>query len=499
MATPAVDTTSTSASTASTDTTTASLTSTSSTDVSTTTTTTSSTTPSLTSASTASDATSASLIDDSDDYDPAAPDDNTNIALRKAKRKSSVTTTTTSATSTTSPSISSATAPHTLMRGLSLRGKAVQSTLSKGLSVALQYTKEKIGQASDMTQEEDSFTQHIDYARTVAAHLKSLAIVLQALIASQQTAILAHDALAATVKKVAARSTLPVLNTPKSGARGDSASGGLAAIEEMSTAFAEGGTSPAAASAVAKVDEGAEDEKTAAGNAGEDSKASAASGLSIQPSAASTTALVSTPAGTVHLVSSFYPYTRRHLSGRLIVSDSYASLLNSVQTLQAAGVKAALAAISQLEIDRLHYDACQNNLRILSTPNSGTNLPATNPPTPHPSDPSLSDDKRRLEHEQWTLKVDAAHLTYLRSKANVEERVDELRAKCSGVLERGLSVIVAIERYEVEAARGLLSDERAGRELSVRKKTNPAAVGIRRSGGQDEAEEEAAEDVTVAT
>ena len=446
---------------------------------------------SVTAASLTSDATSstsASLIDESDDYDDsvASADDTTNIALRKTKRKSSLTHT--SSTSTTAAS--SATTADSILRGFTLRGKAVQSTLSKGLSVALQYTKEKIGQASDVTQEEDSFTQHIDYTRTTAAHLKSLTITLQSLIASQQTAILAHDAFAAAVKKVGSRAAVPVLTTPRSGARLDSGSGGLAAIEEMTAAFTEG--SPAASAS--KIDEGTEDEKTVEGKVNEDSSSasSALSGLTIQPSAAPTS---TASAATSNLVPSFYPYTRRHLSGRLIVSDSYASLLNSIQTLQAASVKVALAAINQLEIDRLHYDACQNSLRLLtSTANS-----ASTPTTPHPSDPTLSDDKRRLEHEQWVLKVDSAHLTYLRSKASVEERVDELRVKVRDVLERGLSVIVAIERYEVEAARALLSDEVAGKELSVRKKTNPAAMGIRRSGGQDQEDQEVEEEAVSST
>ena len=60
-------------------------------------------------------------------------------------------------------------------------------------------------------------------------------------------------------------------------------------------------------------------------------------------------------------------------------------------------------------------------------------------------------------------------------------------------------MIVAIERYEVEAARALLSDEQAGKELSVRKKTNPAAMGIRRSGGQDDAEDEENAEVASST
>ena len=455
---------------------------------------------STTASSLPSDAPSAttSLIDDSDDYESQATDDTTNIALRRTTRKSSLTQA--SSTSNVSTTTSSTTAP-SILRGLSLRSKAVHNTLSKGLSVALQYTKEKIGQASDVTQEEETFTQHIDYARTTAQHLKSLTITLQALIAAQQTAILAHDAFAATVKKVGNRGMVPALTTPKSGARLEAPSGGLAAIEEMTTAFTEGASSPVAS--VTKVDEGTEDEKTVEGKVDEDNKTSLSSyGLSIQPSAASTAFPTSTssttpPASTVNLIPSFYPYTRRHLSGRLIVSDSYASLLNSIQTLQAASVKVALGAISQLEIDRLHYDAYQNNLRILTTPDSASTPTAAS--TPHPSDPTLSDDKRRLEYEQWTLKVDSAHLTYLRSKASVEERVDELRVKVRDVLERGLSVIVAIERHEVEAARALLSDETAGKELSVRKKTNPAAMGIRRSGGQDEAEDEESEAATLST
>ena len=163
--------------------------------------------------------------------------------------------------------------------------------------MALQYTKEKIGQASDVTQEEEAFTQHIDYTRTAAQHLKSLTITLQSLIASQQTAILAHDAFAATVKKVANRGTVPALTTPRSGARLDSASGGLAAIEEMTAAFAEGATPTGA---VGKVDEGKEDEKTVEGKAvDEDSQASQAassssSGLTVQLSAAATSAPTST-------------------------------------------------------------------------------------------------------------------------------------------------------------------------------------------------------------
>lgn len=379
----------------------------------------------------------------------------------------------------------------------------MQSTLSKGLSVALQYTKEKIGQASDVTQEEDSFTQHIDYTRSAAQHLKSLTITLQSLIAAQQSAILAHDGLAAAVKKASGRAAVPALTTPRSGARLDS-SGGLAAIEEMTTAFVEGASSPPASTA--KGEDGTEDEKTVEGKVEDSNKSSvsASSGLTIQPSAASTAIPASTSSSSasptaVNLLSSFYPYTRRHLSGRLIVSDSYASLLNSLHTLQAASVKAALAAISQLEIDRLHYDACQNNLRILTTPTTGATTAAGTVGSPHSSDPTLSDDRRRLEYEQWVLKVDSAHLTYLRSKASVEERVAELRVKVRDVLERGLSVIVAIERYEVEAARALLSDERAGKELSVRKKTNPSAMGVRRSGQDDGDEEEEGASVVSST
>ena len=435
---------------------------------------------------------SSSLIDDSDDYDTLASDDTTNVALRKTKRKSSLTHTTTTSTPTTT----TATGP-SILHSFSLRGKAVQSTLSKGLSVALQYTKEKIGQASDVTQEEDSFTQHIDYARAVAAHLKSLTITLQSLIASQQTAILAHDAFAATVKKVANRGVVPTLTTPRSGARVDSGSGGLAAIEEMTSAFTEGASSPAAAPA--KAEEGTEDEKTVEGKVDNENKASLSLSTSSDPTVQPSTAATTSTTPTINLIPSFYPYTRRHLSGRLIVSDSYASLLNSIQTLQAASVKAALAAISQLEIDRLHYDACQNNLRILTTTTNASSTPTGAASTPHPSDPTLSDDRRRLEYEQWTLKVDAAHLTYLRSKGSVEERVEELRGKVRDVLEKGLSVIVAIERYEVEAARALLSDEKAGTELSVRKKTNPAAMGIRRSGGRDDGEDEEGEDVASST
>ena len=381
----------------------------------------------------------------------------------------------------------------------------MQSTLSKGLSVALQYTKEKIGQANDVTQEEDSFTQHIDYTRTTTQHLKSLTITLQSLIASQHTAILAHDAFAATIKKVATNhAAAPLLTTPRSGGgRGESggssggAAGGLAAIEEMTAAFTEGAGTVVAA---VKGDDDKEDEKTAARSTVVDdthkaSLSSAPSNLTVHTAASPST----TAGSTVNLIPAFYPYTRRHLSGRLIVSDSYSSLLNSIQTLQAATAKAAQAAIQQLEIDRLHYDACQNNLRLLTTPTpTNSNTVNTAPPTPHASDPTLSDDKRRLEHERLTLTVDSAHLTYLRSKAAVEERVEELRVKVRDVLERGLSVIVAIERYEVEAARALLTDERAGRELSMRKKTNPAAMGIRRS-GKDDGEDEEHDSLDVAS
>ena len=367
--------------------------------------------------------------------------------------------------STTSSISSSSAAPNPLLRGLSL--KAVQSTLSKSLSVALQYTREKIGRA-DATTEEEPFLSTVAAVHTIQAQLKAVDKSLAALLTAQQTSILSHDGLSAALKRIHSRDLGAA--TPRNAVKRDSVSAPsaadpIASIEAATAAFAGSAKPdeepPVEAPTGDTADAKDADEKAEAGDAA--FHPGAPPPLSTAP--------------TFSLLPQFYPYSRRLLAGRLTASDAYGALLASVRQLQATALKAALAAISQLEIDRLHYDACQTNLRTLTAADSTAVAPATTP----------------LEADAFQLKVDAAQLVYLRSKQATEERAFELVARVKEEMERALTAIVAVERFEVEAGAELLKGQAEGRELEGRKKTNPwttkrAAGAV---GGAEEEEENA--------
>ena len=383
---------------------------------------------------------SSSLLDEpADDDDFYADSLNTHVAgarppHRKSKSSSAV-------TSSSSSSSSASTPPNALLRGLSMTAVKMQSSLSKSLSVALQYTREKIGRA-DATTEEEPFLSTVAAVHALQAQLKASEKALAALVTAQQTSILAHDALSLSLKRhhSAALSSTTPRNAPPQ--RRDStgpspAADAIASIEAMTSAFAE---TSKQTDEPGSINEEKDEEKPAVEAAAE-------------PSSSQT--LSAAPA--VNLLPTFYPYNRRLLSGRLTVSDAYGSLLASVRLLQSTTLKAALAAISQLEIDRLHYDACQQHLRTLTTPDPSATTAA---PT-------------SLEFEQWTLKVDQAQLVYLRAKATTEERAVELVQRVSEEMQRALTAIVAVEKFEWEAGVELLQAQAEGRELAGRKQTNP--------------------------
>ena len=420
-----------------------------------------------------------SLLDEYDNVDEEGEEEGgeeeeeqeANVALRKSKRRVP--------RSHRRELSSSGSAAPAILRGLSL--KAAASSLSKHLSVSLQWTKEKLGRG-EATVEEQPFIDAVDSVHQVNATLRQLDRLLHALVTAQQAAILAHDGLAATVKKIHSKLTeaqAAAVSAPKAAEGAEGAEASIAAIEAATSAFAEssikaeGEAEAAEKSADAAPAAAAQPAATAATATGDEKQAQE------DDSGASPPPLSIAPVAS-NIVAAFYPYQRRLLAGRLTVSDSFSSLLSHLRQYQSTTVKAALAAISQLETDRLHYDACQSNLRILTTPDSSSAASTAAASSSASPSSGLAADKHKLELEQWQAKVDAAQLVYLRGKQQVEDAVEEVWKAGKEVLERGLTAVVAVEAYEVEAAVALLRDEEEGRELPGRKRTNPAAMGMRR-------------------
>lgn len=312
--------------------------------------------------------------------------------------------------------------PRSLLRGLTSKASSMAGTLSKGVLVAQQWTKEKLGTSKTSNEIDSDLSQQIDVVHEIANQAKAIEKALAHSIQAEHAALLQHEQLAQLITKAAvvheATQKQPVSANP--------------VTDEITTSNLS------------------------------DQSTSHPSDPSTSQSTSSVTMAAGFPPDAVNKarnlaldLTQFHPYMRRLLAVRMQVCDEKSIFLGHLQSLISATVKPALSALQQLEIDRLHHDACQSKVDQMTSVTYSFNSPADE--TEYAS--SLKNARE---------KADTAHAKLERSKVMVTEHASHLIQRFHSTIERGINQYMIVELEHWMQSLQLLSKMKKGESIAIK-------------------------------